>query len=533
MNSALQAPLDQIALRAWNRIDPSSRRAFFVAMAVSILAFAFEMTNLTLHHDDISHIFIEDTILGHFLGRFGFGRFHYYTQNAYVMPFLQVLQGTLFTAVYGVLIGRLWGLRSTLDLALVASVVCVFPYMAQLYQYNTSAAPFPLAHLMAAGAVVLSVRATVASTCVASLLYLGAFSIYQSVVANAATIFLLWAAARVAFGAEDSRRLARTLGKATGAALAAVLIGGGAYVICVSQLNIPFDSYQSAGDAFSLGGLRDPSAAVTALAAGTRSFFLWPESYFPSYLKVTQLALLVGAMLVIVRLSISTPRKIVVLGMVGLACISPRLLQFLHPGGTYHNLTLTAYAVSIAGAVLFILRGARPLPRNAATLAVLFLLAGYVLQCNWISTVGQLNMRAHFSTTSQILAALRSHQGTGWNGERVAVVGEYEMTRSYPFKPGTGVTPDFMNARHMTLMARLLRDRAIFVEADETMPQVTRFAETRPPWPSPESIGVVNGQAVVVLGTGRSGNVRNARNGHLAPSAPPSGLPADTSEKLR
>lgn len=508
MKSALQTPLDQIALRAWERIDPPSRKAFFAAMAVSVLAFGFEMTNLTLHHDDINHIFIADTILGHFLGRFGFGRFHYYTQNAYVMPFIQVLQGTLFTAVYGVLIARFWGLRTTLDIALVACVVCVFPYMAQLYQYNTSAAPFPLAHLLSAVAVMLSVRATVVSTFIASILYLGAFSIYQSVVANAATVYLVWLAARVAFYAGDARLLSRTLGKSTGAALAAVVVGGAAYLVCVSQMNIQFDSYQSAGSAFSLSGERNFSKSVPAVVAGTRSFLLWPENYFPAYLKIAQLVILAGAVLAILRLSIGAPRKLAALVVLCLAAISPRLLQFLHPGGTFHNLTLTAYAVSIAGGVMLALRGSGPLFKNVWTFVAIFLLAGYVLQCNWISTVGHLNMRAHFSTTTQILAALRSQHGNGWSGDRIAVVGEYEMSKAYPFRPGTGVAPDFMNAQHMTLMARLLRDRATFFEADEAMTDVARFAESRPTWPSPESIGVVNGLAVVVLGPPRPGGGR-------------------------
>ena len=504
MKLALQAPLDQIALRAWNRIDPSSRRAFVATMVVSVLAFGFEMTNLTLHHDDISHIFIEDTILGHYLGRFGFGWFHYYTQNAYLMPFLQILQGTVFTAVYGVLIARFWGLRTTLDIALVASVVCVFPYMAQLYQYNTSVAPFPLAHLLAAAAVVLSVRATLTSTLVASLLYVGAFSIYQSVVAIAATVFLVWLAARVAFCEEEPRLLARTLAKATGAAIAAVFMGGAVYLFCVSLLNIPFDSYQSAGDAFSLSGRRDVSQTLSVLVTGTRGFLFWPENYFPSYLKYTQLVLLASAALVCIRLSVRTPGKLAALALLGLASLSPRVLQVLHPAGTYHNLTLTGYAVFVAGCVMVILRNAGPLARNAATFAVLFLVTGYVLQCNWISTVGHLNMRAHFSTTTQILAALRSVRGTEWDGKRIVVVGHYDMPPAHPFRPGTGVTAEFMNAKHMTFMARLLRDSATFVEADATMPGVLRFAASRATWPSPDSIGVVDGVGVVVLGSSRS-----------------------------
>jgi len=49
-------------------------------------------------------------------------------------------------------------LRKTLDLTLVAAVMCVFPYMAQVYQYNSTMASYSVAHLLAALAVILSTR---------------------------------------------------------------------------------------------------------------------------------------------------------------------------------------------------------------------------------------------------------------------------------------------------------------------------------------------------------------------------------------
>ena len=51
----------------------------------------------------------------------------------------------------------------------------------------------------------------------------------------------------------------------------------------------------------------------------------------------------------------------------------------------------------------------------------------------------------------------------------------------------------------MTLLARLLRDEASFVKADQSMPKVMEFAAARQPWPSPQSVGVVGGVGVVVL----------------------------------
>jgi len=115
------------------------------------------------------------------------------------MPFLQMLEGIIFMSAYGMIVARFWGARRTIDIILIASILCVFPYMAQVYQYNTAMATYSLAHLLAAVAVVLSTRATVVWVLVSSILYIAAFSIYQGVIANSATIFLLWALIRLLF----------------------------------------------------------------------------------------------------------------------------------------------------------------------------------------------------------------------------------------------------------------------------------------------------------------------------------------------
>ena len=78
--------------------------------------------------------------------------------------------------------------------------------------------------------------------------------------------------------------------------------------------------------------------------------------------------------------------------------LAPRALQFLHPHGSYHHLTLTAYAIVVAGAVMIVARSGSTLARNVSIVLAAFLLAGYVMQCNWISTVNYLNTQAHFNT---------------------------------------------------------------------------------------------------------------------------------------
>ncbi|HTS20176.1 MAG TPA: glucosyltransferase domain-containing protein [Casimicrobiaceae bacterium] len=497
--SFADTPVERLVAGWWGRIDAACKTGFFVAIVVNVLAFGFEMTNLTMHHDDLIHIFIQDTILGHFLGRPAFGWLHYYTQNHYIMPFLQMTEAIVLMSAYGVLVAYFWGARKAMDISLVAAFACVFPYMAQMYQYNTSQAPFALAHLLAAAAVIVSVRAKVRDVILAAILYVATFAIYQAVVANSATIFILWLLSRQLFGTDEQRVLSKGTLRSTVAVVAAVGIGGVAYMIGVSMMHIDFDSYQAAGDAFELRDTANLHLAIPAVWEGIRSFFLWPESYFPDYLKTVQIVILVVAGLCCLWVPKRLGDKVISAALLALACLTPRVLQLLHPEGHYHSLTLTSYALLFAGAVMIINRTGGTLLRNASVALASFLIAAYIVQCNWVSTVNYLNTMAHFDTVVQVLARVRSIPGTGWDGKKIAVVGAYEMPNDYPLKQYEAIAPRFMEAKHMDKMARLLRDQAEFVPADQTMPKVLQYAATHAPWPSPESVAVVDGMGVVVF----------------------------------
>lgn len=502
MRSLLETPLEETLAGWWSGIDPASKKAFYAVVCVSVLAFGFEMTNLTLNHDDVWQLFIQDNIINWYMGRFSFGWLHVLTQNHYVMPFLQMAEGIVLMGVYGVYVARLWGLRQAFDIALVAIVMCVFPYMAHTYQYNTSMAIYPLAHLLAAVAVGLSTRATTRSIALAALLYVAAFSIYQSVAANAATIFLIWLLAKVVFASPEQPFDLRAGIRVTVAVSIAAVAGGVLYLALVWSMSIPFDAAQHTDEAFKLGAATKPSIAVAAAWSGTKSFFIWPERYFPDYLKLLQVLFLGMAALYCAYLPNRVGAKIAAIMLLVLACLSPRVLQILHPDARYHSLTLTAYAVLVAGAVMIALR-ARWVPmRNVSIILGAVLIGGYVLQCNWISTVNYLNTLAHFQTVSQVLTRLRSMPDTNWDGKSVVVVGSYDMPSDYPFKPADSVASKFIDAMHMTALAGLMRDEAKFVAADSTMPKVMEFAATHPAWPNPGSVGVVDGKAVVVLSKG-------------------------------
>jgi hypothetical protein len=492
-------PLEQTLADGWQAIDPAIRKAFLFVMVISLLAFGFEMTNLTLHHDDLAQIFIQDTILGHYLGRFGAGWLHYYTQNAHFMPFLQMAEGMVLMAAYGLLVAHFWGIRKTLDLVIIASVMCVFPYMAQIYQYNSTMASYSVAHLLVAVAVVLSARATVASVVLAALAYVAAFSIYQSVIANAAAIFAVWLLGKAIFSREAEALFSKATVKSVVAVLLAVGAGGLLYVAAVSQMHLQFDAYQGAGEAFSLKHGLQLSVAVPAVLAGTKSFFLYPEHYFPDYLKKFQLVLLLGAAALCVWLPKGITNKIAAVLLLVLCLFTPRLLQLLHPNGVFHNLTMTAYAVVVAGFLMILFRAGHNLLRNLSALLAFLLLGGYLIQCNWISTVGYLNTMAHYSAMTQIMTQIRALPAEGWDGKTVAVFGKHGMYSEYPFKKATGIASEFVDVGHMQVLSHLLRVDLAFIDSSKASAKVRQYAGLQEPWPHQDSLGVVDGVAVLVL----------------------------------
>jgi hypothetical protein len=500
MRSLYNKPLDQTITGLWLRVDDAYKKAFFFIVVVNLLAFGFEMTNLTIHHDDIWQIFLEDNILGYYLGRFGLGWLHYKVQNAHIMPFLQMAQGIILMTAYGMVISYLWGIRKTVDIVIVSSTVCVFPYMAQIYTYNAAMATYPIAHLLSAVAVLLSTRAKLIHIAIASVLYVAAFSIYQSVIANAATIFCMWALSNLLFNNDYKDSFLRSMIKPTVSACLSVIAGSLLYFVVVSFMDINFDSYQDAEQAFSFKGSFNPLYAATEVINGSRSFFLWPEHYFPNSLKKLQLIFLAAATIFCLWLPKGFPAKIIATVILVLSILTPRILQMVHPAGVYHNLTLTAYAVSVAGFVMVINRARFTLTRNLSIIIAVFLIGGYIVQCNWISTVNYLNTQAHYATLTQILARVRSLP-VEWNGEKIIVVGSYKMKQDYPYKMATGVATDYidMKPQHMQQLARLMRDDITFTPASPGTPGALEYAMTHSPWPHPSSVGIVNGTGVVVL----------------------------------
>src|SRR6266511_156490 len=519
MLTLAKTPLEQVLAGWWSRVDSAYKRAFYVVLLVNLLAFGFEMTNLTIDHDDLWEIFLEDDILGHYIGRFALGWIHLYTQGAHIMPFLQVAEGITVMTLYGLLVARVWGLTRTLDIVLVASVLCVFPYMAQVNSYNAVIVPYSIAHFLSAGAVALSIGPTRLRLAFAALLYVGAFLIYQSVIANAATIFVVWLLTRILFDSRPGTLHVQELGRATIAAVFAVAAGGVLYVAIVKSWGVQFDSYQSADAAFNLEGHADILGGLSRVLVGTLAFFFWPEAYFPDYLKKLQLVLLLGAGVVCVWLPDRISKKAVAAVFLAAALFTPRLLQLLHPLGNFHNLTLTAYAVTVAGFVMIITRAGNVLTRNLSAVLSVVLLGGYLIQANWISTVNYFNTLAQYTTLTQILARVRAIPNQQWDAKRIVFIGELRMQPTYPFKPAIGVATPYIGAKLVGYLAKLMRDDLV-VLPPEAVPKASEYAALHLPWPHPDSVAVVDGVGVVVLSNEQRGRQAQGTADQTSPLLP-------------
>ena len=324
-------------------------------------------------------------------------------------------------------------------------------------------------------------------------------SIYQSVIANAAVILVIWLLAQIVQANREDASSRVTLLRASGWALAAPLAGGLLYVLAVSQIGYEARTYQHVDEAFSFEHALQPQLVVPAIIAGSKAFFLYPENYFPEFLKKLQLLLIAGGALAATLLSSGAKNKTLACLLIAAAAVSPRLLQFIHPTGQFHNLTLTAYAVLVAGLISILLKSRSNPVRSISILLCGALIWGFTVQCNWISTVGYLNHQAHFSLTNRILARLDALPADAWDGRSVAVFGRYAMPAEYPFLKATGIAPDFVDSDHMYFLARILRDKTSFIETDSAPAAAKEYALSHKPWPHQDSVGIAGGVAVVIL----------------------------------
>jgi hypothetical protein len=498
MMANLNQPIEQLMASLWMRIPQEYRRATPWIILIGILGYGFEMTNLSLHHDDVVQFFHTDRI-GHALGRFGYSWIHYYIQQGFYAPFFQVFLGILALTIYGLCVAATWKISRTIDVVLIASMLAVFPYMAQHYSYNTSLLPFSIAHALSAFAILLCVNFTISRFLLAVVLLGFSFSIYQSVIGNAIALACFAAVATLTSANNQTLSITAGLSRTLAIPLLGIIFGGLLYLGLVAMLGLPSDPYQHADKAFTLSDGLNLGTSIQLIVQGTRSFLFWPENYFPADLKAIQLGLIAAAALVWVFQPVSVGKKVAAAVCAAGGILAPRALQFLHPEGTFHNLTLTAYGIVVAGTVMVALRSRSIFWRNLICAAAAVLIFKYVMLSNWISTVNYLNFSAHQSVLTQILTRITDFPPATITRPEVAVIGKLKMPDAYPFLPQTGIATDYIDLAHLGKFSAVMGQPIKFVGEDQLPEQVREIAKNAPEWPAPGSTFSANGMAIVVL----------------------------------
>lgn len=498
MTTNFNQTIEQFMVSLWMRTPQEYRRATPWIILIGILGFGFEMTNLSLHHDDVAQFFHTGQT-GHALGRYGYSWIHYYFQQNYYAPFFQVILGVLALTIYGLCVAATWQTTRTLDVVLVGSTLAVFPYMAQHYSYNTSLLPFSIAHAMSAAAILLCMRFNALRFISAIVLMGFAFSIYQSVIGNAIALACFATVASLINTNNQTSSIKESIGRALAIPLVAVIFGGILYLGMVAIIGIPTSTYQNADKAFTVPDTINIGMTLRLVIEGTRSFLFWPENYFPAGLKAIQLGLIAAAALACLFQPVSIAKKVVLAICAVGGLLAPRALQILHPLGTYHNLTLTAYGMVVAGAVMLALRARSNFWRNLICVATIALIFKYVMLSNWISTVNYLNYSAHQSVLTQILTRIRDFPPATITQPEVAVIGTLKMPDAYPFLSQTGIATDYISLNHLGKFSALMGQPVKFVGADHLPQPVLEVIKSVPVWPAPGSVFNAGGTVVVVL----------------------------------
>ncbi len=352
----------------------------------------------------------------------------------------------------------------------------------------------PLAHSLSALSVLFAIRSNRRLILLSGFFLFIAFSVYQSVAANALTLFLIWMLVSIVFDDRLGSVFLQPMVRSIYAFSTASFLAGIGYISSVLLLGISLSSYQGADKAFDFNESvnMDISYFFNALydiLTGSRSFYFWPENYFPLYLKYAQLIFLFTAAALCVYLPRNTKSKIAAVLIFSIALIAPRFLQLLHSEGQFHNLTLTAYALVVSACIAIVLRTGKIILRNLTIVTSIFIIAGYIEQCNWISSINYLNSQAHYATLTQILARIRSLEDkeSNWDGKKAFIFGSYEMPEYRIFKKAAGVAPNFIRPQEIQDFSHVLRDEMIFLNKDQVSPRVIQFVSERPSWPHPAS----------------------------------------------
>ena len=135
----------------WNSIDATYKNAFWLVMVFSLLAWGAELVNHTDNVDDYIQSMIHSPMVWTQLGRWGADILYFYGLGGWYMPTLHLLIGlivntsTILIAIYYFSHGRKTSLS---NIVLPAGLYVTFPYLTDVFGFNTAQVLIPLSNLL-------------------------------------------------------------------------------------------------------------------------------------------------------------------------------------------------------------------------------------------------------------------------------------------------------------------------------------------------------------------------------------------------
>lgn len=388
--------------------------AFLSAFFIGLLTHLYRLTNFLHNWDSIQnfHSRQDTTFLGRWFLTYSCGISSYYD-----LPVVNGLLSLVYLALCAVCITELFHLKKGLSIFLLSAVLVTFPSVTSTFSYNFTADGYFLAMLLAAAAVLVTVRYRAGFAAGAVLLCLS-YGTYQAYICFALMLVLLWLL--------DSLFIREARFQSLLAPVCRLLVMGAAgtalyYVILRLMLrakDMELLSYQGIAGA-SLPGLSGIRSAFGSCLAQFRHFYLGdlrPSLYTALHVAILLLSVCMIVYFIMIKRIYQKPAELAA-SLFLLICIpfAACAVYFVSPDVEYHTLMCSSFILLDFLPVLFYdnMGGEKRPPRSEVFLA--FAASGLLLTaaCNYalIANIGYLYMQRSYertyALTVQIAEAIR------------------------------------------------------------------------------------------------------------------------------
>jgi hypothetical protein len=504
--SVFNTQIDRLVIAKWQEIDPNYKRIFFIFFMLNIFSYGFEMTNLILNYDDVVHFFeTEHPARGVAVGRWLWGVVHYFFLNQYFLPLVSLPISISCMFFYGYFICRIWQLTDVVSIFFIIVILSLFPYMADIYTFNSCALPYALSHGLAAAGIYVALKDRWFHIILGAFLISLSIAGYQTVISSIAVIVVFFGiiSLNIEIGPNNFKETLRNVLKI----ILAVLIGFILYFASVKiSLYITGMHLAAHGGADSMFSLKSKSlfAGFSKAFSGTTDFLFSSEAYFPLYIKaIYTMFMSLSIIFLLKNIKNSRLKSLFSILLLTSAIFLARFLQIVNPDAHYPARTLTSYAVLYAGCFMICTKFDSIFLRNLVLIGASIMCLGFIYQNNQKFVTGLQNTRAEQAFISRIIARAEQLPGYSKLKHKVfASIGRLPrgaLYNGYPFSGPPGINLFSATGRSTIIPAlRLMRIDAI-PPTIKQMRIAEEYARTHRAWPHPDSVAIVDDVVVIVL----------------------------------